>query len=55
MLRATLETESMEGDIQDRIDLDDGDPGFRFLTEGKVAAVSHFNYFHYQFFEILEY
>jgi hypothetical protein len=34
VLRTALETET-----QDWFELDEGDPGFQLLTEGKIAAV----------------
>jgi hypothetical protein len=38
VLRAAGETETMRANIQDWIELDEGDPGFDPLTEEKIAA-----------------
>jgi hypothetical protein len=42
VLRAAGETESK---IQDWLELDEGDPGFQFLTEEEIAAVIIFYLF----------
>jgi hypothetical protein len=34
-----VETETMQKDIQDWLQLDEGDPGFQLLTEEDIAAV----------------
>jgi hypothetical protein len=39
VLRAAGETETTQENIQDRLQLDEGDPGFQLLTEGKIATV----------------
>jgi hypothetical protein len=33
------ETETMQENIQDWLELDEGDPGFQFMTEKEIAAV----------------
>jgi hypothetical protein len=38
VLRAAGETETTQGNIQDWLQLDEGDPGFQFLTEEEIAA-----------------
>jgi hypothetical protein len=38
-LRAAGETETTQENIQDWLQLDEGDPGFQFLTEQEIAAV----------------
>jgi hypothetical protein len=42
VLRAAGETETTQENIQDRLELDEGDPGFQLLTEEEVAAVIFF-------------
>jgi uncharacterized protein YehS (DUF1456 family) len=39
VLRAAGETETTQEDIQDWLELDEGDPGFQLLTEEEIAAV----------------
>jgi hypothetical protein len=39
VLRAAGETETTEGNIQDWLELDEGDPGFQLLTEEEITAV----------------
>jgi hypothetical protein len=39
VLRAAGETETKQEDIQDWLELDEGDPGFQLLTEEEIAAV----------------
>jgi uncharacterized protein YehS (DUF1456 family) len=39
MLRAAGETEATQENIQDWLQLDEGDPGFQLLTEEEIAAV----------------
>jgi hypothetical protein len=39
VLRAAGETETLQGDIQDWLQLDEGDPGFQLLTEQEITAV----------------
>jgi hypothetical protein len=39
VLRAAGETETTQENIQDWLQLDEGDPGFRLLTEEEIAAV----------------
>jgi hypothetical protein len=46
VLRAAGETEIMQENNQDWLELDEGDPGFQFLTEEEIAAVIFFIYFH---------
>jgi uncharacterized protein YehS (DUF1456 family) len=47
VLRAAGETETTQENIQDWLQLDEGDPGFQLLTEQEIAAVIFFFiYFH---------
>jgi hypothetical protein len=47
VLRAAGETETAQENIQDWLQLDEGDPGFQLPTEEKTAAVIFlFVYFH---------
>jgi hypothetical protein len=39
VLRAAGETETTQDNIQDWLQLDEGDPGFQLLTEEEIAAV----------------
>jgi hypothetical protein len=39
----------MQENIQDWLELDEGDPGFQFLTDEEIAAVI----FHYSFSSVL--
>jgi hypothetical protein len=39
VLRAAGETETAQENIQDWLQLDDGDPGFQLLTEEQIAVV----------------
>jgi hypothetical protein len=39
VLRAAGETETTEENVQDRLELDEGDPGFQLLTEEEIDAV----------------
>jgi hypothetical protein len=39
VLRAAGETETMQESNQDWLELDEGDPGFQFLTEEEISAV----------------
>jgi hypothetical protein len=45
-LRVAGETETTKENIQDWLELDDGDPGFQLLTEEEIASVIFFIYFH---------
>jgi hypothetical protein len=38
VLRAAGETETTQENIQDWVELDEGDPGFQLLTEEETAA-----------------
>jgi hypothetical protein len=38
VLRAGRETETTEEDIQDWLELDEGDPGFQLLTEEEICC-----------------
>jgi hypothetical protein len=40
--RATGETETTQENIQQWLELDEGDPGFQLLTEEEIAAVIFF-------------
>jgi hypothetical protein len=44
VLRAAGETETTQENIQDWLQLDEGDPGFQLLTEEEIAAVNLFIY-----------
>jgi hypothetical protein len=39
VLRAPGETETAQGNFQDRLELDEGDPRYQLLTEEEIAAV----------------
>jgi hypothetical protein len=41
-LRAAGETETMQENIQDWLELDEGDPGFQLLIREEIAAVIFF-------------
>jgi hypothetical protein len=43
VLRAVGETEAKQENIQDWLQLDEGDPGFQLLTEEEIAAVIFLN------------
>jgi hypothetical protein len=43
VLKADGETETTQENIQDWLQLDEGDPGFQLLTEEQIAAVIFFN------------
>jgi hypothetical protein len=45
VLRAAEETETSQENVQDWLQLDEGDPEFRLLTEEEIAAVIFFIYF----------
>jgi hypothetical protein len=45
VLRAAGETETTQENIQDWLELDEGDPGFQLLTEEEIAAVIFFHLF----------
>jgi hypothetical protein len=48
VFRVTADTEATQENIQDWLQLDEGDPGFQLLTEEEIAAVIFFIYFqHY--------
>jgi hypothetical protein len=36
MLRAAVETETTQENVQDRLEMDEGDPAFQLLTEEKL-------------------
>jgi hypothetical protein len=42
VLRAAGETETTQENIQDWLQLDEGDPGFQLLTEAEIAGVIFF-------------
>jgi hypothetical protein len=46
VLRAAGKTETTQENIQDCLELDEGDPGFQLLTEEEFAAMIFFIYFH---------
>jgi hypothetical protein len=46
VLRAAGGTEATQENIQDWLELDEGDPGFQLMTEEEIAAVIFFIYFH---------
>jgi hypothetical protein len=43
VLRAAGETETSQENIQDWLQLDEGDPGFQLLTQEEIAAVIFFH------------
>jgi hypothetical protein len=45
VLRAAGETETTQENIQDWLELDEGDPGFQLLPEEEIAAVIFFYLF----------
>jgi hypothetical protein len=44
VLRAAGETETTQGNIQDWLKLDEGDPGFQLLKEEEISAVISYFY-----------
>jgi hypothetical protein len=46
VLRAAGETETTQDNIQDWLQLGEGDPGFQLLTEEEIAEIKFFIYFH---------
>jgi hypothetical protein len=46
VLRAAEEIETTEENIQDWLELDEGDPGFQLLSEEEISAVIAFIYIH---------
>jgi hypothetical protein len=47
LMRAAGGTETMQENIQDWLELDEGNPGFQLQTEEEIAAVIYFFiYFH---------
>jgi hypothetical protein len=47
VLRAAGDTETTQENIQDWLQLDEGDPGFQLLTHEEIVAVIIFIYFHH--------
>jgi hypothetical protein len=45
VLRAAGQTETTQENIQDWLELDEGDPGFQLLTEEEIPAVIFFYLF----------
>jgi hypothetical protein len=45
VLRAAGETKTMQENIQDWPEIDEGDPGYQLLTEEEIAAVIFFYLF----------
>jgi hypothetical protein len=45
VLRAGGETETTQENIQDWLELDEGDPGFQLLIKDKIAVVIYFYLF----------
>jgi hypothetical protein len=45
VFRGAGETETTKENIQDWIELDEGNPGFQFITEKEIAAVIFFYLF----------
>jgi hypothetical protein len=45
VLRAAGETETTQANIQDWLQLDEGDPGFQLLTKQEIATVICFYLF----------
>jgi hypothetical protein len=55
VLRAAGETETTQENIQDLLELDEGDPGFQLLIEEEIDAVMFFYYYfhhHSQYYSI---
>jgi hypothetical protein len=50
VLRAAGETETTEKNIQDWLDLDEGDPEFQILTEEEITVVIFFFHQHYLYY-----
>jgi hypothetical protein len=46
VLRAAGETETTQGNMEDWLQLDEGDTGLQLLTEEKIAAEIFCIYFH---------
>jgi hypothetical protein len=46
VLRTAGETETTQENIQDWLELDEGDPGFQLLTGKEIPAVIFFIYFY---------
>jgi hypothetical protein len=42
VLRAAGETETTQDNIQDWLELDEGDPGFQLVTKEEIAAAIYF-------------
>jgi hypothetical protein len=45
VLRAAGETETTQENIEDWLELDEGDPGFHLVTEEEISAVTLFYLF----------
>jgi hypothetical protein len=52
VLRAAGETKTTQENIQDWLQLDEGDPGFQLLTEEEIAAVILLDYLYHQVFHL---
>jgi hypothetical protein len=52
VLRAAGETETTQGNIQNWLQLDEGDPGFQLLTEEEFGAVIIYDFFFINFSSI---
>jgi hypothetical protein len=55
VLRAPGETETTQENIQDWLQLTEGDPGFQLLTEEEIAAMIYFSTYinqHYLYYYI---
>jgi hypothetical protein len=54
VLKSPGETETTQENIQDWLQLDEGDPGFQLLTQEEIASVIIFIYFyqHYLYYYI---
>jgi hypothetical protein len=52
VLRAAGETETTQENIQDWLELNEGDPGFQLLTEVETVAVLLFTYCHQHYLYI---
>jgi hypothetical protein len=46
VVKAAGETETTQGNIQDWLGLDEGDPGFQLLTKEEIATMIFFIHFH---------
>jgi hypothetical protein len=55
VLRASGETETTKENIQEWLELNEGDPGFQLVTEEEIALVIYFSFYfhkHYPYYYI---